>query len=119
MVEDKITDGKRIAQFLASELTGLETGVLAEVDVVDADPSVEPTPEGATAYQVSVREESFATIVLFPYQAEIRLDKGWQWSASGHGDDVQLDGQSLTVESVAGVKQVVDILRETLDSWAE
>lgn len=119
MVEDKITDGKRIAQFLASELTGLETGVLARVDVVDADPSVEPTPEGATAYQVSFREEIFATVVLFPDHAEIRLDEGRQWNTFDHRDDVQFDGQSLTVESVAAVKQAVDVLRETLDSWSE
>ena len=51
MVADRTTDGVRIAQLLASELTG-DRDVLADVGVSDADPDVEPTPEGALAYRV-------------------------------------------------------------------
>jgi predicted acetyltransferase len=41
MVENRITDGKRIAQLLASELTGLEQPPLDRIEVVDATPDVE------------------------------------------------------------------------------
>ena len=51
MVEDRLSDGKRIAQLLASELTG-DQATLAHVVVADADPDVEPTADGAFAYRV-------------------------------------------------------------------
>jgi len=52
MAKERITDGKRIGQLFASELTGLERGPLGAVSVVDADPDVEPTEDGAFAYRV-------------------------------------------------------------------
>jgi hypothetical protein len=51
MVEDRLSDGTRIAQLVASELTG-DRGQLARVVVADADPDVEPTDDGAFAYRV-------------------------------------------------------------------
>jgi hypothetical protein len=51
MVEDRLTDGRRIAELLASELDGLG-GALAAVAVVDADRDAEATPDGAYAYRV-------------------------------------------------------------------
>lgn len=54
MVIDRITDGTRIAQLLASELDGREDGGLEAVSVVDADRDVEPTVAGARAYDVVV-----------------------------------------------------------------
>ncbi|TQQ80925.1 hypothetical protein EGH24_07145 [Halonotius terrestris] len=51
MVQDRLRDGKRIAQLLASELTG-DHATLAHVVVADADPDVEPTDDGAVAYRV-------------------------------------------------------------------
>lgn len=51
MVQDRLSDGKRIAQLLASELTG-DQSTLANVVVADADPDVEATEDGAFAYRV-------------------------------------------------------------------
>jgi hypothetical protein len=51
MVEERLTDGVRIAQLLASEVQG-GVGALATCRVVDADRDVEPTPDGALAYRV-------------------------------------------------------------------
>ena len=51
MVQDRLRDGKRIAQLLASELTG-DQSALATVVVADADPDVEATDDGAFAYRV-------------------------------------------------------------------
>jgi len=52
MVQDRLRDGTRIAQLVASELTG-DRRALAQVVVVDADPDVEPTADGALAYRVA------------------------------------------------------------------
>ena len=51
MVENRLSDGTRIAQLLASELTG-DRDTLARVVVADANPDVEPTADGAFAYRV-------------------------------------------------------------------
>ncbi|OVE83113.1 hypothetical protein [Natronolimnobius baerhuensis] len=52
MVEERITDGTRIAQLLSSELDGREDGGLESIAVTNADRDVEPTAEGARAYDV-------------------------------------------------------------------
>ncbi len=50
MSADRVRDGHRIAQLLASELeSGASHDALA---VTDADPDVEPTADGALAYRV-------------------------------------------------------------------
>ncbi|WP_200531114.1 hypothetical protein [Halorubrum sp. LN27] len=51
MVEDRLTDGVRIGQLLASEISGNE-GRLRDLALADADPDVEPTPDGALAYRI-------------------------------------------------------------------
>jgi len=51
MIDERLTDGVRIGQLLASELSGDE-GRLRDLGLVDADPDVEPTPDGALAYRV-------------------------------------------------------------------
>jgi hypothetical protein len=52
VVEERLSDGHRIAQLLASEVDGDE-GRLPGVAVVDADRDVEPTPDGAFAFAVA------------------------------------------------------------------
>lgn len=56
MVADRLTDGVRIGQLLASEVAG-NHGRLRGLGVTDADPDVEPTPDGAVAYRL-VRDDS-------------------------------------------------------------
>ncbi|WP_440010259.1 hypothetical protein [Halomicrococcus sp. SG-WS-1] len=56
MVEDRVTDGRRIAELLASELDGREDGALEALAVVNADRDVEPTEDGALAYEVERRD---------------------------------------------------------------
>ena len=52
MVTDRLTDGVRIAQLLASEVSGNESR-LRGLTVVDADPDVEATADGALAYRIA------------------------------------------------------------------
>lgn len=51
MVADRLTDGVRIGQLLASEVSGNE-GRLRDLALADADPDAEPTPDGALAYRI-------------------------------------------------------------------
>jgi len=52
MVTDRLTDGVRLAQLLASEVTGNESR-LRGLTVVDADRDVEPAADGALAYRIA------------------------------------------------------------------
>ncbi|GAB3413545.1 hypothetical protein GCM10027435_07580 [Haloparvum alkalitolerans] len=56
MVDERLDDGVRIAQLLASEIEGNE-GRLRDLTVTDADPDVEPTADGALAYAVRRTED--------------------------------------------------------------
>ncbi|ELZ01794.1 hypothetical protein [Natrialba asiatica] len=58
MVEDRTTDGTRIAQLLSSELDGREDGELAALAVTNADRDVNPTVDGVRAYDVTITDDS-------------------------------------------------------------
>jgi hypothetical protein len=74
MVVDRVTDGGRIAQLLASELSGREEGPLARLSVVDADRDAEPSAEGTTAYGIAVDGHQVGDVLLYPDSAELHLD---------------------------------------------
>lgn len=61
MVEERIEDGTRIAQLLASELDGRADGGFDALALAEADPDVDPTADGAFAYAVVVERDDGAT----------------------------------------------------------
>ena len=106
MVDDRITDGKRIAQLLSSEFVGLETGPLDAVSVIDADPDVTPAPDGAVAYRVSYRDRIVAQVVCYPDRAVLEAVESADWLAPEDRPVVMRDGTD--------VKRAVDALRSGL-----
>lgn len=73
MSADRIDDGHRLAQLLASEL---ESGASADAfAVTDADPDVDPTPEGSLAYRVrdTRSDEAIATVYVQPDRARVEF----------------------------------------------
>ena len=58
MVEDRTTDGKRIAQLLSSEVSSREDSGLDGLEVVNADADVEPSADGELAYEVALRNDA-------------------------------------------------------------
>jgi hypothetical protein len=118
MVEDTITDGKRIGQLLASELTGLERGPLADVAVVEADPDVEPTADGAVAYRVAQGEETVGTVRVTPSTARLELTVTVEPVLPDHAAVTVAQSGSGTVvvaHSGAAVKQLVDVIATTIE----
>lgn len=114
MVQEKITDGTRIAQFLASEFTGLNRGALEGIEVTDADDSAEPSPDGTLAYRITRADQPVATVLLYPEAVELRR-VGGEWVTPDDGDDVAIEGDVLRVGHAAAVKQALDAIRATLD----
>ena len=73
MSADRVRDGHRIAQLLASEV---ESGATDErLAVTDADPEVEPTADGALAYRVldEAADEVLADVFVQPDRAYVEF----------------------------------------------
>jgi hypothetical protein len=113
MVEDRITDGKRIAQLLASEVTGLETGALAAVDVVDADPEATPSESGAFAYRIARDGTDLAEVYLLPERAEVRFAVEPERTSAAEDRGLFADERTLALATGAAVKPAVDVIRAT------
>jgi hypothetical protein len=75
MVEERLTDGRRIAQVLASEVTG-HGDALAALSVTDADPGVEPTPDGAFAYGIDRNGDRVASVFVQPDRVRVEFERG-------------------------------------------
>lgn len=118
MVEDVTTDGRRIAELLASELTGLEVGPLDAVSVVDANPDVEPTAEGSLAYRLEYADERLGDVLVRPEAAVIVCGNAWMDDAveGARGLSVESDGAALVVQHGAAVKRALDVLSDSLDA---
>ena len=118
MVEKRITDGKRVAQLLASEITGRETGLLADLAVVDADPDVEPTDDGTFAYGVALGDDRVADVFVQPDRAYLELRAGLDAGTTKAAEEglrtrpkaVEPPRALVFVESGAEAKGAVEVL---------
>jgi len=118
MVEDRITDGTRIAELLSSEVTGHGNPPYDELAVVDADPDVEPTADGARAYDVARDGERLARAFVQPDRVRLalydRLDDAWAAAADAglRARPVGSDPPRLVVfvEHGAAAKRALDVL---------
>ena len=119
MVEDRITDGRRTAQLLASELDGRSDGPLDRVAVTNADPTVEPRPDGAHAYDVTVDDAPVASVFVTSNSARLvaSADSGIALEpADSRGvRTAQESGEAvIVVEHSAAVKRAVDALTDAV-----
>lgn len=122
MVEDRITDGKRIAQLLASELTGLTTAPIDRVGVDDANPDAEPSADGTFAYAIELDGGQIGEVFVHETTARMEISLG---ADSGiDTEEVDTDGLTVTttdggvrihVEYGAATKRAVDVLATVID----
>lgn len=102
MVEDRITDGRRIAQLLASELEGREDGGLGALSVVDADSDA---GAGARAYDVADGDGVLAQVFVGDDRARVEFARGGEGVQSviegGRADLAVRGGREETVLEVA------------------
>jgi len=119
MVEDRITDGRRIAELLSSELDGREDGDLAAVAVTNANRDVEPTAEGARAYDVACHDDRIARVFAHEDRVHLEFGTGQDTAAeTASGIDLRVRPKATTpprtlvfVESGAEVKRATDVVQ--------
>lgn len=123
MVEKRVTDGTRIAQLLASELTGLETGPLADVDVVDATPDVTPSETGTLAFRIAHAGDRVGRVTVYPDEVRVRVDSPADGESIEHPvelpDGVERGrdgGIEVSIETGHAVKDATDAITELLTS---
>ena len=124
MVEERITDGRRIAELLASELDGREDDELASIAVTNADRDVEPTADGARAYDVTLALPSddahrIARVFVHEDRARLEFETGQDVAAEA-AEDLELRVRPkatqpprtlVFVESGAAVKRATDVVK--------
>ncbi|QLK27237.1 hypothetical protein HYG81_06440 [Natrinema zhouii] len=120
MVDNRITDGRRIAELLSSEIDGREDGELAHFAVTNADRDVEPTADGARAYDVTRHDERIARAFVHEDRAHLEFEAGQDGAAEAASDvDLRVRPKAtqppktlVFVESGAEVKRATDVLQE-------
>lgn len=119
MVEERITDGRRIAELLASELDGREDGTLESIRVTDADRDVEPTADGSRAYDITRIDERIGQVFVHDDRARLEFEAG-QDVAAETADELELRARPkatrpprtlVFVESGAAVKRATDVVQ--------
>ena len=118
MVEEHLTDGRRIAELLASEVTG-HADEFAALSVTDADPDVEPTPDGAFAYGIDRGGDRVASAFVQPDRARVAFEHAVDVAADAAREEglrvrpkaVEPPKTLVFVEDGAHVKRVLSVLR--------
>ena len=119
MVEERTTDGRRIAELLASELDGREDGALESVSVTDADRNVEPSADGARAYDlVGTEADRIARVFVHPDRLRLEFERGQELAAeTATGLELRVRPKAskppktlVFVENGAAVKRATDVV---------
>lgn len=132
MVQDRITDGYRIAELLASEVDGRQSGPLGRLAVANPDRSASGTAAGERAFDVRVLEgdrdprreppaealgERFARLFVHDEGATVALESELEAAASSaeaEGLETTPDWREgslgVHVPTGAAVKRAVDVL---------
>lgn len=119
MVEDRIEDGRRIAELLSSEIEGREDGELARFAVENADRDVEPTTDGDRAYDLHHGGDRVARVFVQPDRTRLEFEAARDVAADASADaELRVRPKATTppktlvfVESGAAVKRATDVLR--------
>jgi hypothetical protein len=138
MVEERLTDGYRVGELLASEIDGRRSGPLAPLAVANADRTVEGTSEGERAYDLRLLEdgqdsrreptpddagELFGQVFVHEIGATLTLEDASQPVIdAAEGADLGVDRDwregalAIRLEYGAQSKRAVDVLEAAVES---
>lgn len=126
MVQDRLTDGRRIGQLLASEIRGRERGPLGRLAVVDVR-DVAGTAFGELAFGVSAGGRRVADVyvhddrvrVEFREAPDAAVDAGRKAGLQTRPKAVHPPQTVVFVEDGVAVKRVLPVFRSVVDALGE
>jgi hypothetical protein len=121
MVDERLTDGTRIAELLASEVTG-HGDALEALTVAEADPDAKPSVDGTFAYAVESEGERVAEVYVHPDRVRVEFRVGHEAAAAAAEERRLRVRPTATdpprtlvyVEDGAAVKRMVPVLEAAL-----
>lgn len=128
MVEERLENGRRIAQLLASEVDGRTDGELDSLSITEANTEVEPTVEGAFAYGIRVEENSekqqIASVYVHPDRVHIEFSADYESVvAAAESEGLRVRPKAVHppktlvfVEDGAQVKRAVSVVKQAVQS---
>lgn len=127
MVIDRITDGKRIGQLLASEIHGHERDGLGELEIADADRDAEPTESGAFAFAIESDGDRIAEVYVHPDRLRVEFssavetvaEAGTQAGLRVRPKAVEPPRTIVFVESGAEAKAMLRVVRAVADDFVQ
>lgn len=122
MVTDRITDGRRIAELLASELEGRTDTGLDRVGLANVDRSITPSAAGDPAYDVTLDGSPVGTALVRPDDVVLAISEEpsvVREAATERGlpttSDLPDHDPAVLLEDGAAVKRGVDVLTAVID----
>lgn len=129
MVTERLENGLRIAQLLASEVDGRTDGELGDLSVIEANHDVEPTVDGAFAYAIGLDDETegdsrLAEVFVHPDRAHIEFSVALEAVVAGAESEglrvrpktVRPPKTLVFVEDGAEVKRAVSVIGRAAQS---
>lgn len=123
MVEERLADGTRIAQLLASEVDGRVDGVLDTLSVREANPDVEPTANGAFAYAIEADGERLAAVYVHSDRVHVAFPASETVVEAAESEGLRVRPKAtrppktlVFVEDGAQVKRAVSVLERAVQS---
>lgn len=127
MVDDRVTDGRRIAQLLASEVRGHERGPAGRLSVADAR-EAEGSLDGDFAYGIDHGSDGrIAEVYVHPDRARVEFSAGQDAAVEAARDaDLRVRPKAVEpprtlvfVESGVEAKRALDVLRAVAEALDE
>jgi hypothetical protein len=125
MSDDRITDGRRIGELLASEVTARSDGPLSNLVLVDVRSDAEGSADGTFAYGISLGEQiRLADVYIHDDRARLEFRAGLDpipEAAEEAGlrvrpKTVEPPRALVFVEDGAAVKRVLDVIRVAVEA---
>jgi hypothetical protein len=128
MTDDRITNGRRIGELLASEVTARSDGLLSGLAVVDVRSDVEGSEDGTFAYGISLDDRiRLADVYIHDDRARLEFRAGLD-SVPEVADEVGLRARPkaveppraiVFVEDGGAVKRALDVVRAAVGDACE
>jgi hypothetical protein len=128
MSEDRISDGRRIGELLASEVTARTNGLLSDLALVDVRSNAEGSEVGTFAYGITIDETvRLADVYVHDDRARLEFRAGVDpIPVAGEKANLRVRPKAaepprvlVFVESGAAVKRALDVISVAIEAVRE